>query len=154
MCVYLCVCFCLCVHNGPLVDTGHLGPSWEGTFSIKTRYSQGPQQLYHKEKRTNPSPPHTHRHTHTQNSRLGLMGEMEISASVPMNAIISLLYSECSRDLWEGVGAISSLCWINAVILYQESLGITLNRAGFMQNGFKPSFFKMMVLICWLTLNY
>lgn len=69
------------------------------------------------------------------------MGEMEIGASVPMNAIISLLYSECSRDLWEGVGAISSLCWINAVILYQESLGITLNRAGFMQNGFKPSFF-------------
>lgn len=58
-----------------------------------------------------------------------------------MNAIISFHYSECSGDLWEGVGAISSLCWINAVILYQESLGITLNRAGFMQNGFKPSFF-------------
>lgn len=70
------------------------------------------------------------------------MGEMEISASVPMNAIISFLHSECSGELREGVGAISSLCWINAVILYQESLGITLNRAGFMQNGFKPSFFN------------
>lgn len=57
-----------------------------------------------------------------------------------MNAIISFLYSECSRELGEGVGAISSLCWINAVILYQESLGITLNQAGFMQNGFEPSF--------------
>lgn len=70
------------------------------------------------------------------------MREMEIGAYVPMNAIISFLYSECSRDLWEVVGAISSLCWINAVILYQESLGITLNWAGFMQNGFKPSFFN------------
>lgn len=136
-CVCLCARFCLCVHNGPLVETDHHSPSGEGTFNIKTCYSQGPQQLY-QEKRTNLSP--LHHNTHSK-LRLGLMGGMEISASVPMNAIISFLYRECSRDLWEGVGAISSLCWINAVILYQESLGITLNRAGFMQNGFKPSFF-------------
>lgn len=37
----------------------------------------------------------------------------------------SPLFPECSRELREGAAAISSLCWINAIILYQRSLGIT-----------------------------
>lgn len=143
-CACLCVCFCLCVHNGPLVETGHLSPSGEATYGIKQAiHGDFSNCTTRRKKDQSPFPPFTTTHTdiHTLKAESWFDGEMEISASVPMNAIISFHYSECSGDLWEGVGAISSLCWINAVILYQESLGITLNRAGFMQNGFKPSFF-------------
>lgn len=44
-----------------------------------------------------------------------------------MNAVIFLLQPESSRELREGAVAISSVCRINAIILYQRSLGITLN---------------------------
>lgn len=54
-CLHLCLFLFVCTHNRPLVETDHLGTSGEWTFSIKGRYSQGPQQLYHKEKGTNPS---------------------------------------------------------------------------------------------------
>lgn len=136
MCVSVCPILFVCAQWTPGRDRPPQ-PLWGGNLQYKNMLFTGTSAIVPGEKDQSfpPSP------QHTLKLRLGLMGGMEISASVPMNAIISFLYRKCSRDLWEGVGAISSLCWINAVILYQESLGITLNRAGFMQNGFKPSFF-------------
>lgn len=59
------------------------------------------------------------------------MGKMEIKAPVPVNAVIFLQYLESSRVLREGAAAVSSLCRINAIILYQRSLGITFYAKGF-----------------------
>lgn len=67
---------------------------------------------------------------------------MEISARVPVNAVISLLQPECSRELREGAAAMSSLCGINAIILYQRSLGITFYAKCFQTYLFFFFFFK------------
>lgn len=144
MCVFVCLLLFVCTQWTSGGD-GPPQPLWGGNLRYKNWLFMGTSAIVPQgEKRTNPLSPRfttTHTDIHTLKAESWFDGEMEISASVPMNAIISFHYSECSGDLWEGVGAISSLCWINAVILYQESLGITLNWAGFMQNGFKPSFF-------------
>lgn len=109
--VSVCVCVCLCLHNGSLVEPSV--PPLGGNLQYKNTLFTGTSAIVPQGEKDQSFPLHIN--THRESDCVG--------ASV--KAIIAFLCSECSRDLRGRAGAISSLCWINAVIIYQESLGIT-----------------------------